>query len=95
MALPHDIGGGIIQAMKPVKDSLQTITTGNASTAINSGVVRIIAAAGSTRIAIGPTGTTAGANDMLLIAEVAEYFAIDPGHVVAVTGGTIELSEME
>lgn len=83
-----------IQALMPLAGGTEEVTAGNESASVTSNVVRILATSGTPRIRFGVTGISATAADPLLIADVPEYFSINPGDVVAVLGGTIEVSNM-
>ena len=83
-----------IQALMPLAGGTAAVLADAESAAVTSNVVRILAISGSPRIRFGVTGITPDATDPLLIVDVPEYFSINPGDIVAVTGGAIEVSNM-
>ena len=84
-----------IQALMPKAGGTEAILADNESAPVTSNVVRILAISGSPRIRFGEAGITPDITDLLLIVDIPEYFSINAGEVVAVTGGAIEVSNME
>ena len=84
-----------IQALMPLAGGTEAVDAGAESAPVTSNVVRILAISGSPRIRFGATEITPTTADPLLIVDVPEYFSIKVGDVVAVLGGTIEVSNMD
>ncbi len=82
--MPKNGGGGT-----------EAVAAGNASSVFTSNVVRILFSSGSPRIRFGPNPTTADATDILVSDGMVEYFSVNVGDKLYVTGGNIEVTNFE
>ena len=87
-----DSNGTPMLALMPVAGGTEEVTTGNESAAFTTNVCRLLATSGSPRVRFGDTGISATADDMQLVSGIPEYFSVDVGSVVAVFGGTVEVT---
>ena len=89
--LPGEIGTASrrpVVALPPLAEQSVTFSTTTQSAALGSGtyLVRLIADA-SCRIKVGANPTALVTGSLRLAADCAEYFAVQPGAIIAVVAG--------